>query len=349
MIEFDRETKRLMVMSPLIDTPAARAGVKAGDIILEIEGRSTAEMSFRDAVELIRGKPGDPVRLKILHPGDEQPVDLSIQRAIIPIESVLGDVRRPDGRWDFRLESEPRITYIRLVTFGENTVEELKKVLEGRKLESLVLDLRDNAGGLLSAAVETCDLFLDEGTVVTIRGREGEVRQSYLASAKSLVPKDVPVTVLVNRYSASASEIVAACLQDHGRAKIVGHRTWGKGTVQNIIDLEGGEAALKLTTASYWRPSGKNIHRVKDAGQDDDWGVRPDKGFEVELTDEQADKIRTQRRQRDGLRSPQNASQTSEGKPAAKDGDEAVEDLQLRRAVEYLQGEMGVPAKHAAA
>jgi carboxyl-terminal processing protease len=334
LVEYDRETGRLTVMSPLVDTPAARAGVKAGDIILAIDGQDTAGMSFRDAVELIRGKPGELVRLTVLHVGEDDPVELEIERAIIPIESVLGDVRRQDGTWEFQLEDDPRITYVRLITFGEITVGELAGTLEDRDVQALILDLRDNAGGLLTAAVGVSDLFIEQGTIVSIRGRSREIRPPYKARSDMLFPRDVPMAVLVNGFTASASEIVAACLQDHGRAKIIGQRTWGKGTVQNIIDLEGGRAALKLTTASYWRPSGKNIHRLKDADEEDDWGVRPDEGFEIKLTDEQADTVRKMRRARDTLP----GAAPPEEQPEGGEGEgEPFQDPQLQRAIEYLQ------------
>lgn len=329
LVDFNLETKRIVVVSPLFDTPAARAGVRAGDVILTIEGKDTATMSYRDAVKLIRGLPGEPVRLTLLHVGDEKPVELVIQRAIIPIESVLGDIRRADGTWDFQLQSDPRITYVRVLNFGENTVEELTKTLQGRQCRALILDLRDNAGGLLEAAVGTCRMFIDNGTIVTIRGRDGEVQRTDTANGQPLLPNDVPMVVLANHLSASASEIVAACLQDHQRAKVVGQRTWGKGTVQNVIKLEGGRAALKLTTASYWRPSGKNIHRLKGAPEEAEWGVRPDAGLEVKLSEEEADAIRQGRRQKDIGARPENAA----AKPRP-------DDRQLRKAVEYLQRQL---------
>lgn len=344
LVDFNLETKRIVVVSPLFDTPAARAGVRAGDVILTIEGKDTTTMSYRDAVQLIRGAPGEPVRLTLLHVGDDKPVELVIQRAIIPIESVLGDTRRGDGTWDFQLQSDPRITYVRVLNFGENTVAELKKTLEGRPCRALILDLRDNAGGLLEAAVGTCKMFIDRGTIVTIRGRDGEVQRTAAADGQPLLPSDVPVAVLVNHLSASASEIVAACLQDHERAKIVGQRTWGKGTVQNVILLEGGSAALKLTTASYWRPSGKNIHRLKDAPEEAEWGVRPDPGLEVKLTEEEADAVRQGRRQKDIGAKPENAKAKTQGEQEA--AKPPPEDLQLRKAVEYLQHQLDGTASH---
>jgi carboxyl-terminal processing protease len=200
----------------------------------------------------------------------------------------------------------------------------------------LILDLRDNAGGLLDAAVGTCSLFLNEGTIVTIRGRDGEVHRTFEAGGTALLDDGIPLTVLINHFSASASEIVAACLQDHQRATVIGQRTWGKGTVQNVIPIESGNAALKLTTASYWRPSGKNIHRLKDAPDEDEWGVRPDPDFEVKLTDEQASEVRQRRHQKDTGAKPK----TDPGKAPDEAAAQPLDDPQLRRAVEYLQQQL---------
>ena len=336
LVEFDRETDRLMVMSPLFDTPAARAGIRAGDIILAIDDRDTSGMSFREAVDRIRGKPGEVVRLTILRAGEQTPVEVDVQRAIIPIESVLGDGRRDDRSWDFQLEVDPRITYVRLINFGENTVSELSQVLKTRPPKALIIDVRDNAGGLLDSAIETCDLFLSQGTIVTIRGRDGEVHRTFAAKGGSLLDDSIPIVVLINRFSASASEIVAACLQDHGRARVVGQRTWGKGTVQNVIPIESGRAALKLTTASYWRPNDKNIHRMSEATDEDEWGVRPDPGFEVVLTEEQANEVRQRRRQKDTGMQPTTAPE----KPRDEDSDEPLGDPQLGKAVEDLQAQL---------
>jgi len=339
LVEVDQKTERLTVMSPLLDTPAYRAGIKAGDVILKIDGQDTTGMTLEDAVKLMRGEPGAPVRLTVRHVGEEEPIEVDITRDIIPIESVFGDRRGKDGTWDFLLEEDPRITYVRVTTFGENTVDELTEILKDRKVEALVLDLRDNAGGLLAAAVVTCDLFIDDGVIVSTRERGGKMhRAPAKATSETIVDRDIPMVVLTNRFSASASEIVAACLQDQGRAKIVGQRTWGKGTVQNIIELEGRRAALKLTTASYWRPSGKNIHRRKDASDEDDWGVRPDKGFNIVLTDEEADQVRKDRRKRDAFLNGGRENGTAD--PKEENADEPLYDPQLHKAIEYLDSQL---------
>lgn len=304
VVEINADSGRLTVMSPLIGTPAYKAGLKSGDVIMAINGEDTAKLTLRDAVEKMRGPEGSEVKVTILHAGATDTVDYTLERAIIPIESVLGDTRNPDGSWNFTLERNPRIGYIRLVNFGERTAEEMRNALHSLtrpklKIEGLILDLRGDAGGLLKAAVETCDMFLDSGVIVSTRGRDDVEKWSASAQAGKELPADVPMVVLVDKYSASASEIVAACLQDHGRAKIAGQRSWGKGTVQNIILLEGGQSALRLTVASYWRPSGKNIHKKKGAKDTDEWGVRPDPGLEVNLTDEQFEQVSRARRLRD--------------------------------------------------
>jgi len=273
------------------------------------------------------------------HVGDEEPFEVDVTRAIIPIESVLGDRRGEDGIWDFSLEEDPRITYVYMTAFGEHTADELTETLKDRKVEALILDLRDNAGGLLPAAVDTCDLFVDDGVIVSTRERGGTMRRPPAkATSKTIIDRDVPMVVLTNGFSASASEILAACLQDHGRAKIIGQRTWGKGTVQNVIEVEGGRAALKLTTANYWRPSGKNIHRGKDARDEDDWGVRPDEGFEVVLTDEEADQVRKQRQKRDAFLDREWEEDAVD--PEKENADEPFFDPQLRKAIEYLEEQL---------
>jgi carboxyl-terminal processing protease len=352
MVELHPDTQRLTVMTPLVGTPAHKAGLRSGDQIMAIDGKDTAGMTLDDAVRLMRGPEGSPVMLSILHEDAEKPVDVTLERARIPIESVLGDLRRKDGSWIYHLEAYPEIGYIRLTNFGRETAEELRQALQGYRepgnhIEGLILDLRGNAGGLLSAAVETCDMFLDEGTIVTTRGRGGVERERYSATPGVEIGHDVPMVVLVDKYSASASEIVAACLQDHGRAVVAGQRSWGKGTVQNVIDLEGNRSALRLTIASYWRPSGKDIHKRKDAKPTDPWGVQPNKGLEVNLTNELFAAWYKARRERDlmtvdeeghavSILPHKNGDKEENTPPSA-----TLEDPQLKKAVEGLEQKLG--------
>jgi carboxyl-terminal processing protease len=329
-VSLEEKTRQLTVTSPLVGTPAYRAGVRAGDKILRIDDQSTQGLSLPEAVKRMRGKVGDPVTLTVLHEGEEKPVEIKIVREIIHVDSVLGDTRNADGSWNYFLEGPQRIGYLRINTFAKETVEELKRALNwltAHDMRGLVLDLRVNPGGLLSAATGVCDLLIDSGVIVTTRGRDQQrIRQVYTATGRGTFLQ-FPMAVIVNRFSASASEIVAACLQDHHRAVIVGQRTWGKGTVQDLIDLEDAEGALKLTTASYWRPSGKNIHRGKQAGENDEWGVTPDEGYQVIVEGEALTKLRLQRLRRDVY------------KRAGGEAEPFV-DPQLAKAVEYLEQEL---------
>ncbi len=328
----DPKTRQLRVVAPLYGTPAYNAGIRAGDRILRIDGRGTHGLSLTDAVRLMRGRPGTTVTLEILHAGQKEPVELAIRRQRIPIDTVLGDTRNPDGTWNFTLEGHPEIGYVRVNAFSRETAADLRKVVEKLLedgMEKLILDLRDDPGGMLDAAIDLSDMFLREGVIVSVRRRDHS--ESYFASARGTLP-DVPLVVLVNQHSASASEIVAACLQDHDRAKIVGQRTYGKGTVQQVLDLEGGQGALKITTASYWRPSGRNINRRTDSTEADDWGVLPSPGLEVKLDSEEFTRLRAWRLRRDIPRG-------DDASPVDEDDADFV-DRQLQRAVEYLRNSL---------
>jgi carboxyl-terminal processing protease len=350
-IDSDRPNgeRYITVATPMVGTPAYEAGVLAGDVILKIDGKSTENLFLNDAIDLITGEPGQKVVLTILHQGAREPVDIEIVRAEIEVPSVLGDLRKPDNprEWDYFIDKSDKIAYIRLVNFSENTAADLRKVLEELKkdgLRGLVLDLRTNPGGLLRSAVEVSRLFLNEGRIVSTKGRDQqeEVYDAYSQGAVLVPAKNNPMAVLVNRLSASASEIVAAALQDHNRAVIIGERTYGKGSVQNILEMENHTSALKLTTASYWRPSGKNIHRFPDSKDTDEWGVRPNDGFEVKLPlEEQRDYFRY-RRDRDIVRDKRGATPTAA--PDARDKDSKEKkpfvDRTLAKALEYLRGEI---------
>jgi len=294
---------RPQVLSPLVGTPAYEAGILAGDRIVEIDGKSTKGITIEETVRRLKGEPGTDVTLTVLHPGGSEPLQVPITRRVIHVKTVLGDHRKPDDHWDYMLDPERQIAYVRVTAFSRETARELRKALDELKeqdLRALILDLRFNPGGLLRSAIDCSDLFLSAGKIVSTSGRSAPER-SWEAK-KDGTFEGFDMVVLVNRYSASASEIVAACLQDHQRAVIMGERTWGKGSVQNVIPLEHDHSALKLTTASYVRPSGKNIHRFPDAEEDEDWGVAPDDGYALKLTDAQMIALVTDRRRRDVVR-----------------------------------------------
>jgi len=297
-ILLDPETKQLTVASPLVGSPAYAAGIQAGDKILRIDGRSTQGFSLADATERMRGEPGEPVVLTILHPDQTEPVDIEILRDVIHVDTVVGDTRKADGSWNFFLERHDHIGYVRLNSFSEKTEDELQKALSWlvkHDMKGLILDLRNNPGGLLTSAVNICDMFIKSGVIVTTRNRNGEIETAYQATGTATYT-DFPVVILVNQYTASASEIVAACLQDHQRAVVVGQRSFGKGTVQEILDLEPGQGVVKLTMASYWRPSGKDIHRRLNATN---WGVSPDPGCDVPVDGQELTRLLRWRAERD--------------------------------------------------
>jgi carboxyl-terminal processing protease len=371
VVDQDAENGRLNVAEALIGKPAYLAGIRAGDSIVAIDNKKTDGLPLREAVAMIRGKEGTTVTLSVLRAGGDQPVDYELKRETIPLETVLGDARSTDGKWIYRLANHPRIGYIRIFdNFGERTAAEFRAALAsfrqpGQQIDGLILDLRYNRGGLLEAAQEVCDMLLDHGTIVTTRGRHDRLIKQYVARPGTELPPEVPVVVLVDRLSASASEIVAAALQDNHRAAIAGQRSWGKGTVQNVIRLEGGRSAIRLTVGSYHRPSGHEIHKWKDAKESDDWGVRPDAGLEVLLTNQQNELIIQARGKRDFLSweelgggadrtgptdqpeepaADQSTDKTTAFKSdatAAARKDPATIDPQLRKAIEYLQQQFG--------
>jgi carboxyl-terminal processing protease len=351
-IGYDRQGRgQLQVISPMVGTPAYEAGVLAGDLIVKVDGKSTENMRLSEAVDLIQGDPGQKITLTVLHEGGEEPVDIDIVRAEIEVHAVLGDVRKPDDpkAWDFIMDSDNHIAYVRLTNFSKSAAQDLRAILEQLQkdgMRGLVLDLRNNPGGLLKSAVEIADLFLTDGVIVSTRGRdhEPEVYKAKEAGTLMLPAEKYPIAVLINKYSASASEIVAAALQDHKRAVIIGERSYGKGSVQNVIEMENHTSALKLTTASYQRPSGKNIHRFPEAKDTDEWGVKPNPGFEVPLTLKEQVAYMRYRLDRDVVHGKSN------GKPAAKPKTEKTgeaekeekpfEDKVLNKALEYLRGEI---------
>lgn len=283
----NRDTKRVTIVSPIVGTPAFRAGIKPGDEIEAINGEKTSGLNNDEIVERISGSPGTTVSLTLRRRGSGRRIDLTLTREEIHTEGILGDKRKADQSWDYYADAANRIGYVRVVSFSESAFLEFAKVLkqlEQQDAQGLVIDLRNNPGGSLENAVAMCDLLLEEGVIVRVEGRTDEARIYHAKKEGTLFTGDrrIPITVLINGDSASASEIVSSALQDHGRAVIIGERSFGKGSVQRTYPLEGATSQLRLTTAKYLRPNGKNIHKFKDSKDSDDWGVRPD--IEIKLS-----------------------------------------------------------------
>ncbi|MFC7369116.1 MULTISPECIES: S41 family peptidase [Vreelandella] len=248
-IEVGKENGQLMVVTPIDDTPAARAGLLSRDIIVAIDGTPTDSMSLQEAVNLMRGEPGSQMRLSILRAGEDSPREFTLTREVIRSESVRHELL------------EPGYGYLRVSQFQSRTPEQARQALNRmareQPLEGLILDLRNNPGGVLQAAVGIADLFLDEGLIVYTEGRIADTEMSFSASPDTAAG-DVPLVVLINSGSASAAEIVAGALQDQRRGVIMGTESFGKGSVQQIMPLGNGEG-LKLTTALYYTPNGRSI------------------------------------------------------------------------------------------
>ncbi len=348
-VQIDPETKRITVISPLPGAPAYKAGVRAGDVIMTIQGQDTEGFTIEDAVKLLKGEPGADIKIGVRHLGETEIDDLEMKRAIVKVSTVLGDHYEGE-KPDFMLPGEDKIGYVRLTHFSRHTAEELKAAIDELvedDMKALVIDLRNNPGGLLSQAREVVDLFVKEGRIVSTKGRNTPER-AWDATRPGTYD-EFPIAVIVNRYSASASEIVSAALQDHDRAVVVGERTWGKGSVQNVIDVPGGETyALKLTTAGYFRPSGRNIHRKPDAKETDEWGVTPNEGFGVRFTDEEFRKYLEYRRDRDVIKASGPPKSDYVDKQLAKALEAVKERLAGEKAEERAAEKNGTPKKKAA-
>jgi len=349
-IGIDRATGFLQVTSPMVGTPAYEAGVLAGDLIIKVDGKPTDSLRQDEIIRMVQGEPGTPVTLTVVHEGTKEPIDLTMKRAVIEYPSLQGDLRKPGdpSQWDFFIDKANRIAYVRLVAFNDHSAKDLKKELEKLQAEGmrgLVLDLRDNPGGLLTSAVEISELFLKQGPIVSVKDRKGRGK-SYESKGSNTVMEPSathPIAIIINKGSASASEIVSAALQDNHRAVIVGERSFGKGSVQNLIELpdHNPPVALKLTTASYWRPSGANIHRNIDAKESDDWGVKPNPGYEVKLDDKERLQYRLWRRQRDVVHGkPGSPTPPPPAKPTDDKDAKPFSDRMRDKAVEYVRGEL---------
>lgn len=329
----------LVVATPMPGTPAYEAGIAPGDIILKIDGVSTEHLGHEAARKLIVGKPGTPVTFSLLRFGHKEPEDVTLIRAKIEQHAVYGYERDPKdpAKWLWFPDSENRIAMIRLERFNEKTTDELKAALDlvlDQGAKALILDLRGNPGGLLSEACKVSDLFLSGGEIVSTRNRDGKGKSHTAENNKNRYENaaTLPMAVLIDRYSASASEIVAAALQDNGRAVLIGERTWGKGSVQKVYRLPPDEKrAVKLTSETWFTPSGRNIHRTRDMKDADQWGVLPNEGFAVKQSVEDLRKTALLRRKIDVI--PGKFSPPA----AAANESEGYQDPVLAKALEYLR------------
>ena len=293
-ILLSKEKGFLMVASLLPDTPAYNSGLDAGDVIAAADGVDTKDMSLTCAVKKISGPAGTKVTLTIKRPGEEKSRDITITRARIIVPPVRGWKRTEAGKWQYMVDDKDKIGYVHMTSFDQRTTEDFEKVLdqlEAEGLKGLILDLRNNSGGLLNVAVEVVDKFIREGLIVRTQPRFGT--PTYAKASKEKTHPDYPLVVLINHWSASASEIVAGALADklYNRATLVGERSHGKGSVQVITSYPGGGAELKYTMAYYHLPSGQRVEsqdEMKKQGRKD-WGVGPN--VELELRSDELTKM----------------------------------------------------------
>lgn len=353
-IDFDQENHILQVIRPIVDSPAFEAGILPGDIIIRINGVATDQLSMEECVAKLKGPIGEDVRLTVQRGEEIEPHEFQLTRAQIAVPTVLGHSRNQDGSWQYLLDEDPRVLYLQVTDFGRDTANEITQVLSRetqQEYEAVILDLRDNGGGLLETAVDVCDMFVGEGVIVSTRGRSGRVIQQFQAEAEVAIAMDIPMVVMINGASASASEITAGCLQDHKRAIVVGERSFGKGSVQDIVTLEPGNksSALKLTTASFWRPSERNIHRHEGDTDEDTWGIEPDEGFSIPYTEQEWEHYRDYRYRyrfvpvpasgRPGVVEPTEDGDPTDTTPRLRFPTE-FDDRQLKRAIEHLQSQL---------
>ncbi len=330
-IEVGMEDGFVRVISPIDDTPAQRAGVKSGDLIVRLNDKPVKGMSLNDAVDLMRGKKGTKITLTIVREGVDRPLTIPITRDIIRVKSVKSQML------------EPGFGYVRVTNFQEKTTRSLIDAIEalqnqnGKPLDGLVLDLRDNPGGVLNGAVGVSDAFLDQGLIVYTEGRNEDSVLRYSATAGDVL-NGAPMVVLINGGSASASEIVAGALQDHQRAIIMGSKSFGKGSVQTILPLKV-DAALKLTTARYYTPSGRSIQAK---------GIEPDIALEnLTLAEAAKDEFEplTEADLTGHLLSDDEQKTNQEVKQEIPSSPLAEEDYQLKEALNLLKG-INIVQKH---
>ena len=320
-IEVTMEDGLVKVVAPIDDTPAAKAGVMANDIITQLDGEAVQGLTLNQAVDKMRGPVNTKIKLTIMRKGADKPIEVTIVRDVIRVKSVRS---HPEG---------DDIGYIRVTQFNEQTTDGLKQAINdfnsqlgADKIKGYIIDLRNNPGGLLDQAISVSDTFLDKGEIVSTRGRNAEETQRFNARPGDMA-KGKPLIVLINGGSASASEIVAGALQDHRRATLVGTRSFGKGSVQTIIPLGAGNGALRLTTARYYTPSGRSIQAK---------GITPD----IEVLQEVPDdlKARTDTKGEASLRGHLKAEGNEESGSQSYVPPDEKDDAALKMALDLLRG-----------
>jgi carboxyl-terminal processing protease len=328
-IEVTMEDGLVKVVAPIDDTPAAKAGVRAGDIITHLDDEAVQGLTLNQAVEKMRGPVNTKIRLKIMRKGNDVPIEIAITRDTIRVRSVRSNVDGDD------------IGYVRITQFNEQTTDGLKKAitditnqLSNDKLKGYVIDLRNNPGGLLDQAISVSDAFLERGEIVSTRGRDPEETQRFNARPGDLT-KGKPVIVLINGGSASASEIVAGALQDHRRATLLGTRSFGKGSVQTIIPLGSGNGALRLTTARYFTPSGRSIQAK---------GISPDIEVLQDVPEEMKARASTETKGESSLRGHLKAEGDEQAGSQSYVPPDPKDDKALIMAYELLRGTKTNPA-----
>ncbi|WP_428937351.1 S41 family peptidase [Fontivita pretiosa] len=322
------ENGTIEVVTPIEGSPAFKAGVMAGDHILKVNGEGIEGLRLPEVIKKIGGPVGTEVTLTVRHVTG-QIEDLTMTREEIVVPSVKGYQRQPDNSWDYYICDDPKIAYLRIAQFTPDTFDRVKEAITSllsQGMQGLILDLRFNPGGRLDQAVQVIDLFLDKGVIVSTKGRS-RPEQVIRATEPGTLPY-FPMIVLVNEHSASASEIVAGSLMDNRRAVVIGERTYGKGSVQEVIPLDNKGGELKLTVAYYYLPSGRLVHRRKDAT---DWGVQPQIVVPMETTAER--RALEQMSERDRFLRPTTQKATSQ--PTTADTQQVL-DAQLQRAVDTM-------------
>lgn len=333
-IYLDQQDGNLTVLSPMKDSPAHRAGIMAGDQVLKVDGKPTESMSLVEAAKLILGPAGTEVILEVRHVGTGGVETFRLQRGPVRKHSVRGYVRNRDGEWKYLIDKRFGIAYVLITEFLQNTAEELDRAYyrpQDVSVRGLIIDLRRNPGGTLQSAVAVADRFIDHGPIVSTQRKETPLQTIYATTESTY--KYIPVVVLINKSSASAAEIVAGALQDTKRATLIGERSYGKGSVQEVIKIDGGrEGAIKLTTAYYYLPSGRNIDNRHGATQ---WGIDPD--IEIKLSEKETIALIKARKQSLVIYGPANAGPSVEPPEATTQPASIAIDRQLARALEVLR------------